>query len=269
MRPIQNQLIMVTGATDGLGKAVTLELARRGAWVLLHGRSDERGKRTIEEIRAEVPEARLEFFRADFAHLSEVRQLAKAVRAEHSRLDALVNNAGIYLDDRQESADGNELVFQVNFLAHVILTESLLPILKDAAPSRIVNVASAGQSSIDFDDIRLESTYSGSTSYQRSKLAQIMYTFDLAERLASEHITVNALHPATFMPTKMVVGRFPPSSKIQEGVDATVRLISAPELEGVTGRYFNMQNERRAHPQAYDAEARRRLSELTETVMKY
>lgn len=269
MRPIQNQLIMVTGATDGLGKAVALELARRGAWVLIHGRSEERGRKTIEEITAEVPEARLEFFRADFSRFSEVRQLAEAVRSEHSRLDVLVNNAGIYQDDRQETEDGNELVFQVNFLAHIMLTESLLPILKDAAPSRIVNVASAGQSPIDFDDIPLTRSYSGSTSYQRSKLAQIMYTIDLAKRLESEHITVNALHPATFMPTKMVIGRFPPSSKIQDGVGATVRLAAAPELEGVTGRYFNMQNEHRAHPQAYDAEARRRLSELTEHLMKY
>lgn len=269
MRPIQNQLIMVTGATDGLGKAVALELARRGAWVIIHGRSDERGERAMEEIRAEVPDARLEFFRADLSRFSDVQQLAEEVCAEHSRLDALVNNAGVYLDDRQVSADGNELVFQVNFLAHVMLTELLLPILKDAAPARIVNVASAGQSSIDFDDIPLIKSYSGSASYQRSKLAQIMYTFDLAERLEANHITVNALHPATFMPTKMVVGRFPPSSRIQDGVDATVRLVAAPELEGITGRYFNMQNEQRAHPQAYDNEARRRLSELTENLMKY
>jgi NAD(P)-dependent dehydrogenase (short-subunit alcohol dehydrogenase family) len=258
---------MVTGATDGLGKAIAFELARRGSWVIIHGRSDERGERTIAEIRAELPEARLEFYRADLSRLSEVRDLAARVGAAHSRLDALVNNAGIYLDERRLSHDGNELVLQVNYLSHVLLTKLLLPQLKAAAPSRVVNVASAGQAPIDFDDLHLEHGYSGGISYQRSKLAQIMFTIDLAESLRDENVTVNALHPATFMPTKMVVGRFPPSSRIEDGVAATLRLIAAPDLEGLSGRYFNMQREHRAISQAYDAAARRRLAELTEALI--
>lgn len=254
---------MITGATDGLGRAVAFDLAGRGAELLLHGRNDERGQRVVEEIKAKHPEARLQFYRGDLSRFADVRRLAEAVRGDHDRLDALVNNAGIYADERQLSEDGNELVFQVNYLSHVLLTELLLPLLRASAPSRIVNVASAGQAAIDFDDVMLERFYSGSASYQRSKLSQIMFTIDLAERLRDEKITVNALHPATFMPTKMVVGRFPPSSTITDGAAATLRLVVSPELEGVTGRYFNRQHEERAHRQAYDEAARKRLGEIT------
>ena len=218
-------------------------------------------------IRERYPKARLRFYRADLARLSEVRALAKEVKSNHDRLDVLINNAGIYLDERMVSADGHELVFQVNYLSHVLLTRSLLPLLKAAAPSRIVNVASAGQAALDFDDLMLERSYSGSASYQRSKLAQIMCTIDLAGELQGEGITVNALHPSTFMPTKMVIGRFPPSSSVETGVAATVRLDVGTELEWVTGRYFNVQREERAHRQAYDEGARRKLAEITNRLL--
>lgn len=267
MKSIEEQVIMVTGATDGLGRAVAMELARRGAELLLHGRSEERGKHTIREIKARHPNVRVRFYRADLASLAEVRELGQQVLRDNDRLDVLINNAGVYLDERHVSADGIELAFQVNYLSHVLLTDLLLPLLHAAAPSRIVNVASAGQSEIDFDDLMLERAYSGGTSYQRSKLAQIIYTFDLAERHAAEGITVNTLHPSTFMPTKMVVGRFPPSSSVDDGVAATVRLAVAPELDGVTGKYFNVQREAQAHRQAYDPEAHRRLAELTDRLL--
>lgn len=267
MRPIEQQIILITGATDGLGRGIALDLAGKGATVLLHGRSEERGKATIEEIRRSCPSARLEFYRADLGRLAEVRELAEALRSRHDRLDVLVNNAGIYPKERTESADGNELGLQVNYLSHVLLTRLLLPLLEAAAPARIVNVSSAGQAPFDFDDVGLTRSFSGSASYQRSKLAQIMFTFDLASELADKRITVNALHPATYMPTKMVVGRFPPTSSIDDGVAATVRLIASTEVEGISGKYFNMQREARANGQAYDAEARRRLRELTDELL--
>ena len=153
----------------------------------------------------------------------------------------------------------------MNYLAGYLLTRLLVPLLVHSAPARVVNVSSAGQVPINFDDVMLEHEYSGVQAYCQSKLAQVMFTFDLAEELRDSGVTVNALHPATFMPTKMVrqAGASPMSS-LEEGVEATRRLVDGPELEGVTGRYFDGLSEARAHPQAYRSEARRALRELSE-----
>jgi NAD(P)-dependent dehydrogenase (short-subunit alcohol dehydrogenase family) len=200
---------------------------------------------------------------ASFASLADVQHMADTILANESRLGALVNNAGIIQDKRQESADGHELTFQVNYLAGFLLTHRLLPLLKRSAPARIVNVASAGQASIDFSDVMLERRWDGWQAYCQSKLAQIMMPSDLAEELAGTGVTVNALHPATLMPTKMVVGRFGVQSALEEGVQNTVRLIADPGLTNVSGRYFNGDREARAHRQAYDVMARARLRELS------
>jgi NAD(P)-dependent dehydrogenase (short-subunit alcohol dehydrogenase family) len=244
--------VLVTGATDGLGKAVATELARAGATVLVHGRDDARGERTLNEIRSETGSDRLRWYRADLASLGEVRGLAEQVAADNERLDVLVNNAGIgTAGPRMESEDGYELRFAVNYLAPFLLTRLLAP------ATRIVNVASAGQAPIDFDDVMLERRYDGVQAYCQSKLALVMLTFDLAE----SGVTANCLHPGTYMPTKMVLeAGVSPVDSLESGVAATMRLI---ELEAVTGRYYNRLAEARAHPQAYDAEARRRLRELS------
>jgi NAD(P)-dependent dehydrogenase (short-subunit alcohol dehydrogenase family) len=267
MKPIEEQVILITGATDGLGKAIATELAQRGATILLHGRSDERGQRTVQEITEKTGNSRLKFYRADLSRLSDVRALGTDVRANEKRIDVLVNNAGIMLDSREESSDGNELVFQVNYLSHVLLTRLLLPLLKRTAPARIVNVASAGQHEIDFDDIMLEKHFDRGVSYRRSKLAQIMFTIDLANELRGDGITVNCLHPGTYMPTKMVLGRFTPANSLEEGARATIRLALDPGLASVSGRYFHMQEEARAHDQAYDEAARTRLHAITEHLL--
>jgi NAD(P)-dependent dehydrogenase (short-subunit alcohol dehydrogenase family) len=268
MRPLDRQTILVTGATDGLGRALARELAARGATVLLHGRSEQR----LEDTRRELAEAtgsdRLRSYLADFASLEQVRRLAREVAGDQERLDALVNNAGIAGGGpRQESADGIELRFAVNYLAPFLLTELLLPLLRRSVPSRIVNVASVGQVPIDFDDVMLERGYEPLRAYRQSKLAQVMYTFELARRLRAAGdtgVTVNALHPATLMNTKMALDSFGYAmSTVQDGVEATLRLVADPELEGVSGRYFDRLDEDRANPQAYDADARARLWELS------
>jgi NAD(P)-dependent dehydrogenase (short-subunit alcohol dehydrogenase family) len=185
-------------------------------------------------------------------------------------LDALVANAGIGVTlpgdgERMESRDGHELRFAVNYLAHFALTRRLLPLLTDSAPARIVNVSSAGQAPIDFDDVMLERDYDGTRAYCQSKLAQVMLTFDLAEELGQVGVSANCLHPATYMPTKMVThAGISPASSLEEGTRATLRLVVDRELEGVSGRYFSGEREARAHPQAYDGDARRRLHELSE-----
>ncbi len=258
--------ILVTGATDGLGKRVARKLAGMGATVLLHGRSPERLEATLEELGRKTGGKKLGSYLADLSSLDEVRGLAEQVLSEQARLDVLINNAGIISRERQESGDGHELTFAVNHLSHFLLTGLLLPLLRESAPSRIVNVASAGQSPIDFDDPMLERGYDAMKAYSRSKLAQVVFTFELAGRLQGDTgVTVNALHPASLMDTKMVLETFGYTmSTVQEGAAATVRLVVSPELEGVTGRYYDGQLEARANRQAYDAKAREQLWALSE-----
>src|SRR3712207_2283693 len=186
MRNLAEAVILVTGATDGLGRRVALELAGRDATVLLHGRNPERCEATLEAIRKETGNEKSRSYLADFSSLGAVRGLAERILSDHDRLDVLVNNAGVIVPERTESEDGLELTFAVNYLAHFLLTSLLLPLLRDSAPARIVNVASAGQSPLDFDDVMLERGYDGMRAYTQSKLAQIMFTFDLDER-SEEH----------------------------------------------------------------------------------
>jgi NAD(P)-dependent dehydrogenase (short-subunit alcohol dehydrogenase family) len=266
MTPLSGRRILVTGATDGLGLALARRLGSEGATVLVHARDATRGREALERLG----DGRFELVTADLASLAQVRALAADVLARAPRLDALVNNAGIGGSvpgggERMESEDGLELRFAVNYLAGFALTHALLDRLGASAPARVVNVASAGQTALDFEDVMLERSYDGTRAYCQSKLAQIMFTFDLAETVRDRDVTVTALHPATYMPTKMVTG--PPASTIEEGLDATWRLVADPALDGVTGVYFNGRREARADPQAYDSEARRRLRELSERLV--
>jgi NAD(P)-dependent dehydrogenase (short-subunit alcohol dehydrogenase family) len=257
---------LVTGATDGVGRVVAGELGRQGWRVLAHGRNRERGLALVREIEQAGGQAA--FLAADLSSLAEVRRLAEAVSKTTDRLDLLINNAGIGTTGdrpgRQTSQDGHELRFAVNYLAGFLLTRLLLPLLKAAAPARIVNVSSAGQQAIDFDDVMLSRRYSGSDAYRQSKLAQIMFTIDLADELKDAGIIANALHPSTYMNTTMVKqSGVSPMSKVETGAGAILQLAVSPGLEGRSGLYFNVMNEARANPQAYDAKARRQLRELS------
>jgi NAD(P)-dependent dehydrogenase (short-subunit alcohol dehydrogenase family) len=267
MTALDGKVILLTGATDGMGRALAASLAREGATVLVHGRDQDRIAATVAEVAAAAGSAaRVRAYQADLASLAAVRALADQVIEAEPRLDVLVNNAGIGINEpgggaRQESADGIELRFAVNYLAGYALSGYLLPLLTRSAPSRIVNVASVGQQAIDFGDVMLTRDYDGMRAYRQSKLAQVMNTFDLAAEVAAAGVTVNALHPATFMPTK--VSPAPPASTIADGVEATMRLVTAPPERTGTGRYFNRLDEARANEQAYDPEARRQLRGLS------
>jgi NAD(P)-dependent dehydrogenase (short-subunit alcohol dehydrogenase family) len=271
---VRELTVLVTGATDGLGRRVAGELAATGATVLLHGRARVRCEQTLEQIRDATGNERLHPYLADFSSLDEVRRLAEAVDAQQERLDVLINNAGIGGGRRGEreralSRDGHELRFQVNYLAGFLLARRLLPLLRRSAPARIVNVASAGQSPLDFDDVMLERGYNGMRAYGQSKLAQIMFTFELAERLDRAEVTVNALHPASLMNTKMVLESFGSArTSVEEGAAATLWLATSPDVDGVTGRYFDGMRESLAHAQAHEPEARRRLWELSEELLR-
>ena len=275
MQLVSQQTILITGSTDGLGKLTALDLAQRGATVLLHGRDQHR----LEAVRHEIKEAtgneKLQIYRADFSSLVAVRELAERISAGQERLDVLINNAGVGAgrrsSEREKSKDGYELRFAVNYLAHFLLTQQLLTLLLRSAPARIVNVSSIGQQPIDFDNVMLDHGYDGLRAYRQSKLAQIMFTFDLAEKLRESSITVNCLHPASLMNTKMVFETDyfgDPMSSVKEGANALEHLAVSPDLEGVTGEYFDGMRRARANPQTYDKEARRRLWMLSEQLTK-
>jgi NAD(P)-dependent dehydrogenase (short-subunit alcohol dehydrogenase family) len=257
---------LITGATDGVGRVVARALAQQGWRVLVHGRDRPRGEALVREI--EQAGGRATFLAADLASLAEVRRLVDAVNQQTDRLDLLINNAGIgsvgSAPGRQTSADGHELRFAVNYLAGFLLTHLLLPLLKASAPARIVNVASAGQQAIDFSDVMLTRGYSGGGAYRQSKLAQILFTVDLAHELEGSGVIANTLHPSTYMNTTMVrQSGTTPISTVEDGAAAILQLAVSPNLDGKSGLYFNVLRESRADPQAYDAEARRRLRALS------
>src|SRR3954465_4715077 len=250
--------VLITGSTDGVGRYVATQLAMSGAKVLIHGRDRARAATLSQEIKR-AGGSEPAFYQADLSSLAGVRQLADAVLADHSRIDVFVSNAGIGSQNggpgRQTSADGYELRFAVNYLAGFLLAYRLLPLLKAAAPSRIVNVASLGQHPIDFDDVMITKNYSGSRAYAQSKLAQIMFTIDLADELKSAGITVNSLHPATYMNTTMVrAGGITPMSPVEQGGAAILHLVEGDDVAGKSGLFFNGMTEARANPQAYDAD---------------
>jgi len=259
--------VLITGSTDGVGRYVAKRLAADGAEVLIHGRDAARAKALIGEIAREGAPASA-FYQSDLSSLAGARQLADAVRAEHGRLDVFVSNAGIGSmnggPERRTSMDGHELRFAVNYLSGFLLAHLLLPLLKAAAPARIVNVASLGQHPIDFDDVMITKNYSGSRAYAQSKLAQIMFTIDLAAELKGTGITVNSLHPATYMNTTMVrAGGIAPMSTVEQGGEAILHLVSGDDVATRSGLFFNGLNEAKANPQAYDAAARQRLRRLS------
>jgi NAD(P)-dependent dehydrogenase (short-subunit alcohol dehydrogenase family) len=259
--------VLITGSTDGVGRYVAAKLAADGASVLIHGRDEARAKTLANEIRREG-HGEATFYQADLSSLAGARKLAETVIAEHKRLDVFISNAGIGSTspkaERQLSADGYELRFAVNYLSGFVLARLLLPLLRASAPSRIVNVASLGRHPLDFDDVMLPKGYTGTRAYAQSKLAQIMFTIDLAEEIDGSGVTVNALHPATYMNTTMVrEGGITPISTVEQGGEAILHLAVGDDMAGKNGLFFNGLQPSKANAQAYDGAARQRLRTLS------
>jgi NAD(P)-dependent dehydrogenase (short-subunit alcohol dehydrogenase family) len=268
VRPVEEQTVLVTGATGGLGRALVRRLAERRATVVAHGRSSAKLDGLVAEVEGSTGH-RIRSVRADLSSLREVDRLADTVLERHPDLTVLVNNAGVGFGEpgagRELSRDGIELRFAVNHLASYHLARRLAERLQANAPARIVQVASAGQLPLDPEDPLTEHGYDGVTAYRRSKLAQVMATFDLAADLVGTGVSVNAVHPATFMDTTMVrqAGREPVST-VEEGLEATWRLVADEEVGEVSGCYFDGLRRGRPDPQADDPAARawvRRLSD--------
>ncbi|HEV7333376.1 MAG TPA: SDR family NAD(P)-dependent oxidoreductase [Flavisolibacter sp.] len=274
MQPLKGKTVLITGATDGLGKEVAHRAAAAGATLLLHGRSREKGNNVVQEIKSATGNEDIVYYNADFSSLQEVAYFSEEVLKNHEALHVLINNAAIGggpkgSSRRELSKEEYELRFAVNHLSHFLLTQNLLPLLQQSAPSRIVHVSSVGQSPLYFDDINLGKRYDSFDAYCKSKLAQILYGFELAEKLEGTGVTVNSLHPASLMNTNMVHDFFERvSSSVEEGADVVMYVAFSDQTVGVTGAYFNQFKQAKANAQAYEQGARKKLWQLSENLTK-
>ncbi|TNF37684.1 MAG: SDR family oxidoreductase [Deltaproteobacteria bacterium] len=259
--------ILVTGATDGIGLETARQLARRGHHLILHGRRVERLEAAREAVVREADGTPVETVRGDLGELASVRALGEEVAARWSRLDVLVNNAGVFRNERETTADGFEATFAVNHLAPFLLTHLLLERLAASGAGRVVNVSSIAHTrgKIAFDDLMGEADFNGYRAYAQSKLANVLFTLELARRLGPEPaVTVNALHPGV-VSTKLLIDGFgmQGNDTVEEGAETSVFLATAPELAAVTGRYFTRRGEGRVGTGARDPEVARRFYDVS------
>ena len=259
---MKDKIILITGSTDGIGKATALQLAALGATVIVHGRNAERCQRACDDIRAATGNPNIDYVVADLSSQQQVRQMAADILARYDRLHVLINNAGVIVDQRQITEDGLELSFAVNHLAPFLLTHLLLDVLKRSAPARIVNVASTVHydAQIKFDNLQGERRYNSVDAYKVAKLGNVLFTFELAERLKGSGVTVNALHPGV-VATKLLDAGWGWTNgwTPEQGAALSVYLASSPEVETVTGAYFESRAAGGASPKAKDVKLRRQL----------
>jgi retinol dehydrogenase-14 len=273
--PMAGKTVLVTGASGGIGQATALGLARMGAHIAVSGRDRERTESAAREIR-EAGGGQVDTFVADLSSQSEVRRLAHEVLQRLPRIDVLVNNVGGYWNTRHVTADGLEHTFALNHLAPFLLTNLLLERLKQSAPARVVTVSSHAQAMgrIDFDDLQGERSYSGARAYNQSKLANVLFTYELARRLESTSVTANALHPGVvrtsfgaedpavvqrlFIPFLVHFMKTP-----AQGAATSIHLASAPDVEHVTGRFFATSKPKSSSKSSYDEAAAARLWQVS------
>jgi retinol dehydrogenase-14 len=272
---MEGKVCLITGATSGIGKATAVGLADMGASVVIVGRDRGRGEAAVAEIKEISPNASVDLMLADVSSQGQIRRLADEFKEAYPRLDVLVNNAGIFRSKRLTSADGIGMTFAVNHLAYFLLTNLLIDVLKASAPSRIVNVSSGAQSNgtIDLDDLHGEKGYKGTKAYSQSKLANVLFTYELARRLEGTGVSANCLHPGAVRTNFgsgssglfgfMVRALRPLMISPEKGAETPIYLASSPEVEGVSGRYFIKKAEARSSDVSYDERLARRLWEVS------
>lgn len=272
---LQGKICLITGGTNGIGKSTAQELARRGATVVIVGRNAQKTAQVVEEIRAASRNERIDSLLADLSSQQDIRRLADEFKRKYAHLHVLLNNAGGFFMQRQISVDGIEMTFALNHLAYFLLTQLLIDTLKDSAPARIINVSSNAHTSgkIDFDNLQGERRYDAS-AYSHSKLANILFTVELARRLEGTGVTVNALHPgfvntgfggnnAGFVMKMMrvivpLIGRSP-----EKGAETSIYLAASPDVETITGKYFYDSKMIPAAPQASDQAVAKKLWDVS------
>jgi len=274
---MQGKVVMVTGANAGLGKQTALELAKMGATLVCVSRDKARGEAAVAEIKRESGNEKVELMLADLSSQKSIRAFAEEFKRKHAKLHVLVNNAGVVNPERTVTPDGIESTFALNHLGYFLLTHQLLDVLKASAPARIINLASEAQrmGHINFEDIGGEKKFSSFRAYSQSKLANIMFSYDLAKRLEGTGVTVNAVHPGAVATNfgkemkgllgfvfKKLGRRFMRTA--EQGAQTSIYLASSPEVEGVTGKYFADSKPLKSNKESYDENVRRKLWELSE-----
>jgi retinol dehydrogenase-14 len=273
---MNGEVVLITGGTSGIGKAAAVELAGMGAEVVVTGRNEERGREAVEEIKARSGDDAVSLLLADLSVQADVRKLAEDFRASYDRLDVLVNNAGVVNQKRTETADGIESTLATNHLAPFLLTELLLDLLQESAPSRVITTASEAErwGRMNFDDLQSKKRYVAFPVYGMTKLANIMFTIELAERLEATGVCANCFHPGAVSTNfgsgngglgSILFNAFKPFMRSPEkGADTLVYLASSPDVEGMTGKYLSDRKLITAKSIAYDPEARRKLWQASE-----
>ncbi|MFL5344299.1 MAG: SDR family oxidoreductase [Hyalangium sp.] len=271
---------LITGGTNGIGLIAARELARQGAHVVIVGRNPEKTAHTVELLRQTTGNPNISSLLGDMSYMADVRRVAREYTASHSRLDVLLNNAGAFFGKRLVTKDGYEMTFALNHLGYYTLTRDLMDLLKRSAPARVVNVTSEGHrlGRIDFDDLMKEKRFFNQWAYTQSKLANIMFTLELARRLEGTGVTANCVHPGIVATSfgkehpsglmNFLIALFGPLMLTSEqGADTLIWLSSSPEVEGVTGKYFIKRKERRPKRQARNPMACARLWEVSEQLV--
>src|SRR5215203_2355728 len=269
---VDEKICLITGATSGIGRATAMGLANMGASVVMVGRDRDRGEAALAEIKEKSTNASVDLMLADLSSQEEIRRLAEEFKEAYPRLNVLINDAGLFRSERITTADGLEMTFAVNHLAYFLLTNLLLDVLKASAPSRIVNVSSGEQrnGTIDFDDLQGEKGYKGAKAYSQSKLATVLFTYELARRLEGTGVSANCLHPGAGIRTNfgsgvsgvfgfMVRALRPLMKSPEKGAETSIYLASSPEVEGLSGRYFVKKAETCSSDVSYDERLARRL----------
>jgi NAD(P)-dependent dehydrogenase (short-subunit alcohol dehydrogenase family) len=278
---MDDKIVMITGANSGIGKETARVLADRGATIIMICRNKERGETALRELKEKTGSDKIELYLADLTEPDTIHDVVDKFKENHSRLDVLINNAGLTINEREITSLGYERTFATNHLGHFLLTQLLLDILKQSKPSRIVNVSSAVHTTanLKFNDINQKKHYRGYLAYANSKLANLLFTYELARRLEETGVTVNALHPG-FVRTNFGKGgrnwilkaifKFARifAISVEKGAKTSIYLASSPEVEGVTGKYFVKCKPVRSSNASYDLEAQKRLWQLSEHVFK-
>jgi NAD(P)-dependent dehydrogenase (short-subunit alcohol dehydrogenase family) len=272
------KVILVTGGTDGIGKATAASLAGQGHHIIITGRNSEKAAKVAAEIRQQANNPNVEYLTADFASLDAVRALALAFLGRHNRLDVLINNAGLVSSAREVSRDGYELQLAVNHLAPFLLTNLLLDALKRSPSARIVNISSVGHArgAIWFDDLQFEREFLPRQAYYQTKLANVLFTYALARRLKDSRVTANVLHPGIVKTTLSHNYMGNPIFRFFEGMisvtpekgsQTTIHVATSPALEGVTGKYFVRKQDTPSAPHTYDEALQDRLWAVSEELV--
>jgi NAD(P)-dependent dehydrogenase (short-subunit alcohol dehydrogenase family) len=268
----KNKTVLITGATDGIGRQSALDLARLGWKVIIHGRTEKKCINTIDAIKKEIDNANVEYIIADLASLDDIKKMADEIKNRFLHINALLNNAGVFMHNRQLSQNGIEITFAVNHLAHFFLTGLLLDLLKKAENSKIVTVSSMTHaSSIDFNNLQGERSYSGYSAYALSKLANILFTFFLSDRVTKYNITANCLHPGVINTKLLKAGWGSIGTSVKEGAKTSVFLVDSKQSEKITGSYFSDMRPVRSAEISYNKEIQQRLWNISEelTGFKY